>query len=243
MKGIRRPSPHPPRWGYDVVRASYRLSAEAKHVWRIINEFDTAAGCWASMPLLAKLTGMPSDVFVAHVGTLAALGLVARVEQGTKVVLFAALPSGFPDDAKLEREDKLACAERLDRHLAAELVRLNPRDIQHNDLPASESSRTAVPLISSPAVTAVLKTQTVQNAGTPAGTAVGKTALQEGSLRSPSAIPVRLGFEMIRQAVESAGARLPEAQPRPETPEPLAREPTPEEVATAKQKKQAWRQA
>lgn len=158
-----------------MVRASYRLPAEAKHVWRIINEFDTKAGCWASMPLLAKLTGMPADVFEAHVGELAALGLVTRVEQGTKVLLFAALPNGFPDDAELERDDKLRCAERLDRLIAGELVRLNPRVIPHKDLAPNESSRTAVPLISSPAVTAV------PSAGTPAKTAVPTTAPQGGS--------------------------------------------------------------
>src|SRR5438874_9126849 len=107
MKGIRRPSPRPPRWGYDVVRASYRLPAEQKHVWKIVAEFDSGSGCWASLPLLAQLTGLPCDVFEAHLEALIRLGLVVRVQQGTTLVFFAVLPADLPTDAELERGDKL----------------------------------------------------------------------------------------------------------------------------------------
>jgi hypothetical protein len=159
VRGVRRPTAHPPLWAYDVVRASYRLPAEAKHVWRIINEFDRTAGCWASLALLAQLTGMPCDRFSAHVDTLQGLGLVSTVTQGTRVILFATLPNiGFPADAKLERQDKIYAADRLDHHIAnrgAATPQVELKDSPHEtSAPRSypQTRETAVPLKSSPGV-------------------------------------------------------------------------------------------
>src|SRR5437879_5701528 len=105
MKGVRRPAPHPMRWAYDVVRASYRLPAVTKHVWRIINEFDSGQGCWASPALLARLVGLSVDEFALHVTYLDQVGLVVVVPASpTTSVLFAALPSDFPTLATLRRD-------------------------------------------------------------------------------------------------------------------------------------------
>jgi len=150
VKGIHRPSPHPPRWGYDVVRAAYRLPAEAKHVWRIINEFDTSSGCWASRALLGQLTGIPCDRFAQYVGCLVSAGLIATVTTtGGLTVLFAALPEDFPRDATFERQDKLHWAGELDRRL------LSLKTPWPSLLDSTAESSTAVPLRGSPAVTAV----------------------------------------------------------------------------------------
>jgi hypothetical protein len=171
MRGIRRPTPHPRRWAYDVVRASYRLAAEAKHVWRIINEFDTSAGCWAAPSLLAQLTGLPLDTFNAHVEMLLNRGLLTQVQQGTRRILFAALPADMPTDAELERQDKLLAAQRLDRHLAES--RLTPPAKRDKGLPKNEGD--CSPASSSPAVTTVTASSPAQaspangNGGYPGG--------------------------------------------------------------------------
>ena len=137
-------------------------------MWRIVNEFDTTAGCWASMPLLAQLTGIPCDRFIEHVETLKTLGLIADVQQGTIAILFATLPAiGLPGDATLEREDKLLCAGRLDRHIAevrlSAEVRLPLQPIPGKELPANE--RDCSPALGSPAVNCSLKTQASEQTG------------------------------------------------------------------------------
>jgi len=171
-----------------VVRASYRLSAEAKHVWRIVNEFDRSAGCWASLPLLAKLVGIPCDRFQAHVDSLVGLDLLTQVQQGNVTILFATLPKGMPADSRLERQDKLLCAERLDRHIHE--LRLTPQDIRDKELPANEGD--CSPAKGSPAVTAVHGQAALETAGT-AGNSDGtpsKDSPENGNGGSPGTADV-----------------------------------------------------
>ena len=143
MRGIRRPAPHPPRWGHDVVRASCLLRAELKIVWRLISEYDAKAGCWASPERLARLAGIPATEWRSDVTELVRIGLLIRVVEGPREILFATLPAGMPADQRLTFEDKVHCAERLDRHIN-ELVRLTSQSISDNELAPSESL-TAVP--------------------------------------------------------------------------------------------------
>ncbi len=139
MKGVRRPTPRPKPWAHDVIRASYRLPAEAKLVWRIISEFDSGQGCWAGDALLAQLVGIPLDRFRSFRDTLEAADLLRVVHVGGRAIWFAAVPADFPDDMKLEREDKLHLAERLDRALAASAAS-HPPVAKPQPAPASPST-------------------------------------------------------------------------------------------------------
>jgi len=110
-------------------------------LWRLINEYDTKAGCWAASERLARLVGISVAEFRADMDELVKLGLLIRVE-GPREIFFATLPAGMPADTTLSFEDKVHCAERLDRHI--DEVRLTPPTITDNGL-APTDSLTAVP--------------------------------------------------------------------------------------------------
>jgi len=97
-----------------VIRASRLLTAEQKHVWRIVNEFDTKAGCWAAQSYLAQLVGMPAADFVRALNEVIRLGLIHEASNGKAIVFFATIPAMFPATATLTTAEKLGWALELD---------------------------------------------------------------------------------------------------------------------------------
>src|SRR3989442_11383026 len=92
---VKRPAPHPQKWASDVVRASYHLPAVVKHVWRIISEFDSGRGCWATPATLARCVGISVDEFTVCLAYLEQVRLVLTVKT-TFTIFYPAPPSDFP---------------------------------------------------------------------------------------------------------------------------------------------------
>jgi hypothetical protein len=218
VKGVRRPTPRPKPWAHDVIRASYRLAPEAKLVWRIYSEFDSGQGCWAGDALLARLVGLPLDTFIAWRDTLEAVSLLLRIDTG-RPMWFASVPSDFPDDAKLERIDKVLLAERLDRWLSS---KTHPDSVQRKELQGRESL-TAVPLKGSPAVNCSTKREAEASHGSPengnsASQTADGTALVQGVVdrlgaettpgETPEQYRARMGGLARRLAAEQREAAL-----------------------------------
>ena len=109
-------------WDFCIVRASYRLSGDAKHVWEVVRELDGRDGCFMSPVELAQQVGIPLGSLNDHRAELQRLGLLARATvAGSKLDRWAATlpfdPGEPPSGSKAKRQWIRECAEALDRHI------------------------------------------------------------------------------------------------------------------------------